>query len=68
VRKSLVAAALLAVLLTGCGGGGDRSEQATSPPAAGERSLTDLASVEEFATLFDAKTGVPRLVLLLSPT
>jgi hypothetical protein len=70
----VVVAALLAVLLPGCGGGGDRAERATSPAATAETStpakgsLTDLASVDQFAALFNQEEGVPRLVLLLSPT
>jgi hypothetical protein len=66
--------ALLAILLPGCGGGGDRAEPATSPAVTTETStpangsLTDLVSVEQFAALFNQKEGVPRLVLLLSPT
>ncbi len=44
---------------------------ACSPPiseaiAAGE--LEELSSVEELATAFNADTGTPRLLLLLSPT
>lgn len=68
------AAAFLAVLLVGCGGGGDGAERATSraattePSTPANGSLTDLASVEQFAALFNQKKGVPRLVLLLSPT
>jgi len=70
----VVVVALLAILLTGCGGGGNRTERATSPGATAETStpahgsLTDLASVEQFAALFNQEEGVPRLVLLLSPT
>jgi hypothetical protein len=30
--------------------------------------LTDLHSVEQFQSLFNADTGTPRLVLILSPT
>jgi hypothetical protein len=63
---SLLAAVLLAILLTGCGGGGERATARPSAPA--ERSLKNLASVEDFAALFDEKEGAPRLVLLLSPT
>jgi hypothetical protein len=37
----------------------------TAPP--GMR-LTDLHSVGEFQTMFNADVGIPRLVLILSPT
>lgn len=72
MRKLLISAALLALLLTGCGGGGGGDEAASRPGATGSGSamgsLRDVASVEEFAALFNEEDGVPRLVLLLSPT
>jgi hypothetical protein len=63
----LVADGLLSILLASCGGEADRAEQSASVPTE-EASLTDLASVEDFTMLFNRKEGVPRLVLLLSPT
>ena len=37
----------------------------TAPPGV---QLTDLTSVSQFQTLFNADAGTPRLVLILSPT
>jgi hypothetical protein len=65
----------LPIVLAGCGGGGDGAEPAAQPTTTAgkssthaEPSLTDLASVDQFAALFNEQQGVPRLVLLLSPT
>ncbi len=50
----------VAVLATAC------SPPITQAIAAGE--LAELSSVDELATVFNADTGTPRLLLLLSPT
>jgi hypothetical protein len=55
--------ALAAVALNGCGGGSDVETSAT-----GGAAVTELASVDQLATAFDADKGKARLVLLLSPT
>jgi hypothetical protein len=74
VGRATIVAVALAAILAGCGGGGDGTERQASPTGAAKsstpagRSLTDLASVDQFAALFNEKEGVPRLVLLLSPT
>jgi hypothetical protein len=39
--------------------------RATPPPGV---TLTDLRSVDQLRSLFDADTGTPRLILVLSPT
>jgi len=55
--------ALSALLLAGCSG----SEQSTSSaPESGK--VTELKSVDTLKTAFDADSGKPRLLLLLSPT
>ncbi len=36
--------------------------------AAQEGALTDLEDLDQFRNLFDQQAGVPRLILLLSPT
>ena len=61
------AVALLAVVallgVTGCGGDDTESEA-----AAGSGELQDVSSVAVVKDAFDADAGMPRLVLLLSPT
>jgi hypothetical protein len=63
MRRALLA--LVVVALAACGGGGE--QEASSPaPAAG--SLRDIAGVLDLRAAFNADSGRPRLVLLLSPT
>ncbi len=52
---------VIALALAACGGVGTES-------AGGDASVTELTSVDQLATAFDADKGKPRLVLLLSPT
>lgn len=70
-RLATVAAALLALTLSvaACSGGSsdDAGTTATQAPAQSDV-LTDLTSVEQLRTRFNADRGVPRLLLLLSPT
>lgn len=40
----------------------------THAPATPNAGLTDLSSVDQLGALFDRDTGMPRLILLLSPT
>jgi hypothetical protein len=62
--KALAALTLTALLVAaGCGGS---SRDAAAPPP--KQGLTDLRSVEHLRTLFDAHSGEPRLILLMSPT
>lgn len=73
MRRALVLAALvLALAASGCGGG-----SSTAPPGATSKALSpatrlvDLEHPDRTATLFslfNADQGVPRLVLLVSPT
>lgn len=60
-RGAAVVTALL--LVAGCGGGG--SDEASAPKAG---TLTDVSSVEQFASVFDGDAGTARLVVLFSPT
>lgn len=55
----LLAAALLALSLAGCGG-------ADKPSAPGE--VVELTNVATLKTAFAEDTGKPRVLLLLSPT
>jgi hypothetical protein len=61
LRRSLpLLLALAAVALTGCGGG--------SATDSADATVTELTSVDQLASAFEADKGKPRLVLLLSPT
>jgi hypothetical protein len=54
-------ATLLLLLAAGCGA----APEVAAPPASGIR---DVDAVEDFIADFDADVGVPRAILLLSPT
>jgi ABC-type glycerol-3-phosphate transport system substrate-binding protein len=55
-----IAVAIAVVLvLAACGGGSKQTHADT---------LTDLQSVAQLKTLFNAHAGEPRLILLISPT
>jgi hypothetical protein len=56
--KIAVAIAIVLVLAA-CGGGSKQTHADT---------LTDLQSVAQLKTLFNAHAGEPRLILLISPT
>jgi hypothetical protein len=71
-RALALLALVLALLMSGCGG---RSEQAAPNPSSEtlgpSTRLVDLAHpgrTSELFSLFNADQGVPRLVLLVSPT
>lgn len=68
MKRALVAAAFLALVLSGCGGGKTAAHEATTARAPVTGQLADLHSVEQLASLFNADAGKPRLVLLMSPT
>ena len=58
---------LLSVVMTGCGqiiGVAPRANQ----PASGAMSLTDLRSLSDLQARFYQDAGMPRLLLLVSPT
>jgi hypothetical protein len=61
VRRALLLVAAAAVLAAGCGGS-HRSAKTTAPP------VRTLHSVAELRTLFNAQPGIPRLIVLVSPT
>jgi hypothetical protein len=67
----------VALLGAGCSGGNkDASKQSPSTSAAGSttsgvrgpRQLTDLRDVGQLRSLFNTRSGEPRLILLASPT
>jgi hypothetical protein len=74
-RVALTATLLLA--LAGCGGADNanrsvgpttRSATSTRGSAPGPRQLVDLHDLEQLRSLFNARSGEPRLILLVSPT
>ncbi len=62
MRRAALLAAVVLAAVTGCGG---RHHAASSTQPA---RLTDLRSVDQLRTLFNAHAGEPRLVVLVSPT
>ena len=76
IRLALIALAL-ALLAAGCGGGNNNASQyppaastaeSTTSAAPGPRHLTDLRDIGQLRSLFDTRSGEPRLILLVSPT
>jgi hypothetical protein len=71
-RAFAIAAVALALLLAGCGGSAKRPAPDTSTETLGPSTrLVDLehpGRMPALFSLFNADRGVPRLVLLVSPT
>jgi hypothetical protein len=73
----LAVIATAVALLTGCSGG---KSTASQPPPSGPspgsttnglpnlRQLTDLRNIDQLRSLFNTRSGEPRLILLASPT
>jgi hypothetical protein len=55
-----------AVVIAGCGGGG--RDTSSSAPAAKRDGVTELRSVGQLRAAFNEHPGVPRLIVLASPT
>jgi hypothetical protein len=51
------------IAIAGCGGSTSDEPSAQAPPP-----LSDLAEIGQLRAMFNEKQGVPRLILLLSPT
>jgi hypothetical protein len=75
-RLALIAVAL-ALMAAGCGRGNNRASQQPPPTSAAEstsrgvpgpRRLTDLRDIGQLRSLFNTRSGEPRLILLVSPT
>ena len=60
----LVCAAAVAV--AGCGGGGRATS--SSAPATKRDGVTELRSIGQLRAAFNAHPGIPRLIVLASPT
>ena len=76
IRLALIALAL-ALVAAGCGGANNNASQhppatsageSTTSGAPGPRQLTDLRDIGQLRSLFDTRSGEPRLILLVSPT
>ncbi|MGH3114406.1 MAG: hypothetical protein ACRDOP_13175 [Gaiellaceae bacterium] len=62
-------AGTLALALAGCGGNGGASPDAgTQTRSHGDARLVDVSSANQLRARFNRDAGIPRLVLLLSPT
>jgi hypothetical protein len=66
----------LALLAAGCGGQRNAAPPTASTTAApsatggvpGPRELTDLRDIDQLRSLFNTRSGEPRLIVLVSPT
>lgn len=60
-----LAVVLVALVAAGCGGSEEDMPRRVTPA---EPTLTDLTSIDQLRERFNADQGVPRLILLVSPT
>jgi hypothetical protein len=76
IRLALIAL-VLALVAGGCSGGKKAAPQQPPPTSAagsttsglpGPRQLTDLRDIAQLRSLFNTRSGEPRLILLASPT
>ena len=77
MTRLAILALTLALLAPGCSGGKNAApQQPPSTPAAGSttsgvpgaRQLSDLRDIGQLRSLFNTRSGEPRLILLVSPT
>ena len=66
-RIAITAAVAVALVLVAVGCGGHKGT-AGSGPQASARGLVDLRGVGQLRSLFNSRSGEPRLILLASPT
>jgi hypothetical protein len=62
--RVLLAIAVLVLLVAACGHGTGAPERTAAP----KPSLTDLRDIAQLRSLFNARAGEPRLIILVSPT
>ena len=76
IRLALIAL-VLALVAAGCSGGNKAAPKQSAPTSAagsttsglpGPRHLTDLRDIGQLRSLFNTRSGEPRLILLASPT
>jgi hypothetical protein len=77
MSRLAVFAIVLVLLAAGCGGSkraapgqttSTSSSGSTTTGAPGSRQLTDLRDIGQLRSLFNTRSGEPRLILLVSPT
>lgn len=77
MSRLAVFAIALALLAAGCGGSKSAApeqptstsySESTTAGAPGFRQLTDLRDIGQLRSLFNTRSGEPRLILLVSPT
>jgi ABC-type glycerol-3-phosphate transport system substrate-binding protein len=77
MSRLAVFALALALVAAGCSGGRSAAPQqraststagSTTSGMAGPRQLTDLRDIGQLRSLFNTRSGQPRLILLVSPT
>jgi ABC-type glycerol-3-phosphate transport system substrate-binding protein len=66
-RLALLAACAIALLGAGCGENKSTSSSPATTTAAGNR-VTELEDIAQLRAAFNAHPGVPRLIVLASPT
>jgi hypothetical protein len=64
-RLGLIVACALALLGAGCGGASHESSTTAQPKGGG---ATELRDIGQLRAAFNARSGVPRLIVLASPT
>jgi hypothetical protein len=62
------AAAAVLLLLTSAGCASGNHSHAQSKPTNAPRQLNDLRDISQLRSLFNTRSGEPRLILLVSPT
>jgi hypothetical protein len=76
MSRLAVFAIALTLLAAGCGGSKSAAPEqpttsssgSTTPGAHGSRQLTDMRNIGQLRSLFNTRSGEPRLILLVSPT
>ena len=69
IRVALIALlAGVALLASACGEGKSTREDASAGAPARQRQLTDLRDIGQLRSLFNTRSGEPRLIVLVSPT
>lgn len=65
--KQLLVSLFLVLAASGCGGQEQTAREGTST-AAGASLVRDVGTIDDLKAAFNAQRGVPRLIVLVSPT